>query len=183
MKIIADGFEFFFTDAIDAFIFDETDSSKPHFHGLPMKGVDIVVEFQLDYVFVEIKDYDDIHQFDERQAVDEADKKERLHHFRWLKNYLKYKYRDTYLCLHAEDKVNKPIHYVCLINFDNAINGRLKKDLAIHLPVGQRRRWTRSIVTSCQVVNLNLWATVFPMWPVTRISVPPTPPASAGATP
>ena len=46
MKIVeADGFEFRFEDALDAFVFDETDSTKPTFHGAPMKGVDIVAEF------------------------------------------------------------------------------------------------------------------------------------------
>lgn len=39
MKVVAaDGFEFQFTDALDAFVFDETDSTKPTFHGAPMKG-------------------------------------------------------------------------------------------------------------------------------------------------
>ena len=33
MKIVeADGFEFRFEDALDAFVFDETDSTKPTFH-------------------------------------------------------------------------------------------------------------------------------------------------------
>lgn len=60
MKIVeADGFEFRFEDALDAFVFDETDSTKPTFHGAPMKGVDIVAEFAEAYVYVELKDYDD----------------------------------------------------------------------------------------------------------------------------
>ena len=55
MKIVeADGFEFRFEDALDAFVFDETDSTKPTFHGAPMKGVDIVAEFAEAYVYVEL---------------------------------------------------------------------------------------------------------------------------------
>lgn len=52
MKIEADGFCFDFTDAIDAFIFDEKDKQKPHYHGLSqaMKGVDIIVELDNDYL-------------------------------------------------------------------------------------------------------------------------------------
>ena len=46
MKVVqTDGFEFRFENALDAFVFDETDPEKPTFHGAPMKGVDIVAEF------------------------------------------------------------------------------------------------------------------------------------------
>ena len=41
MKIDADGFSFDFTDAINAFVFDEKDKSKPTYHGLPMKAVEL----------------------------------------------------------------------------------------------------------------------------------------------
>ncbi len=54
-----DGFSFDFTDALDAFVFDEKNSSNPHFHGQPMKAVDIVAEFPDAYLFVEMKDFDD----------------------------------------------------------------------------------------------------------------------------
>ena len=53
--IDADGFSFHFTDAIHAFVFDEKDKTKPTFHGVPMKGVDIVAEFDQAYVYVELK--------------------------------------------------------------------------------------------------------------------------------
>lgn len=58
--VIADGFEFRFSDALDAYVFDEKDSTKPTFHGAPMKGVDIVAEFEDAYVYVELKDYDEL---------------------------------------------------------------------------------------------------------------------------
>ncbi len=57
MKIVADGFEFQFTDALDAFVFDEKDAGKRTFHGAPMKAVDIVAEFKTEYVYVEVKEY------------------------------------------------------------------------------------------------------------------------------
>ncbi len=91
MKVIeADGFKFDFTNAIDAFIFDETDTSKPTFHGAPMKGVDIVVEFEEAYVYVEMKDYDDSAMYDVRGATTDDEKLERQKRFKWLKNYLIY---------------------------------------------------------------------------------------------
>ncbi len=59
MKIEVDGFSFDFTDAIDAFIFDEKNKNKAHYHGLSqaMKAVDIIVELDNDYLFIEIKDF------------------------------------------------------------------------------------------------------------------------------
>jgi hypothetical protein len=46
MKVQSDGFEFDFTDAVDAFVFDQKDKTHPHYHGLShaMKAVDLVVE-------------------------------------------------------------------------------------------------------------------------------------------
>lgn len=167
----ADGFEFHFTDAVDAFVFDETDSSKPTFHGVPMKGVDIVAEFEEAYVYVEMKDYDDPSIYDVLNATTDDERKSRQGHFKWLKNYLKYKYRDSYLYRHAENKVDKPIHYVCLVTFDNALNSRMQKALRQELPVGKAsRRWIQALATSCQVVNLAKWNENFPKWQVTRLA-------------
>jgi len=170
MKIVvADGFEFRFEDALDAFVFDETDSTKSTFHGAPMKGVDIVAEFEDAYVYVELKDYDDPSIYDILGAATEDVIKSRQASFKWLKNYLKYKFRDSYLYRHAEQKVEKPVHYVCLITFDNALNSRMQKSLKQELPVGKAsRRWVQALATSCHVVNLEKWNENFPKWPVTR---------------
>jgi hypothetical protein len=166
----ADGFEFHFTDAIDAFVFDETDRTKPTFHGAPMKGVDIVAEFADAYIYVELKDYDDPSIYDIRAAADDDEKQMRQDSFKWLKNYLKYKFRDSYLYRHAEQKVDKPVHYICLLTFENALNGRMQKALRQELPVGRASsRWAYALATSCQVLNLEKWNENFPKWPVTRL--------------
>jgi hypothetical protein len=172
MKIVkADGFEFRFQDALDAFVFDEADSTKPTFHGAPMKGVDIVAEFAEAYVYVELKDYDDPSIYDVLGASTEDETNSRQARFKWLKNYLKYKFRDSYLFRHAEQKVDKPVHYVCLITFDNALNSRMQKSLKQELPVGKAsRRWVQILATSCHVVNLDKWNENFPKWPVTRLA-------------
>jgi hypothetical protein len=171
MKIVeADGFEFRFEDALDAFVFDEKDSSKPMFHGAPMKGVDIVAEFEKAHVFVELKEYDDPTICDVIGSVTDEDKQSRQKHFKWLKDYLKYKFRDSYLYRHAEHKVDKPVHYICLITFDNALNSRMQKALKQELPVGKASgRWIQALATSCHVVNLDKWNENFPKWPVTRL--------------
>ena len=167
MKIDTDGFSFDFTDAIDAFVFDETDKTKPTFHGQPMKAVDIVAEFADAYVYVEMKDPHEPEMYNVGLAENEQDLKEKRRTFKWLKNYLKYKYRDSYLFRHAEHKVDKPIHYICLLTFENGLNVTLQKALRRELPVGKAsKRWKQEIVASCQVVNVKKWNDNFPKWPV-----------------
>lgn len=171
MMVQTDGFRFNFTDAVAAFVFDEKDRSKPTFHGVPMKAVDIVAEFAENYVWVEIKDHSDLSAYDERLADAQNARERARQGYSFLKDYLKYKYRDTYLFRHAEQKVDKPIHYICLLSFDNALNGRLQKDLRHELPVGQASpRWQFALAKSCQVLNLSLWNKLFPKWPAERIS-------------
>lgn len=178
MIISTDEFSFDFTDAVDAFVFDEKDSAKPTFHGAPMKGVDIVVELTDAYIYVELKEYDDYSNYDILRANTSEDKKKTNASFAWLKEYLKYKFRDSYLYRYAESKVDKPVHYICLITFDNALNNRLKKQLKMELPVGKAAvRWHREIAASCQVVNLETWNRNWSQkWPVTRLA--PIPPAA-----
>lgn len=171
MKISADGFSFDFTDAVDVFIFDEKDRNKPNFHGAPMKAVDIIAEFNDSYIFVEMKRYDDPDIYKYTTVGDAGEMTKRKEHFNWLKKYLKYKYRDSYLFRHAEQKVDKPIHYVCLINFDNAINTLMQKALKKELPVGKAsKRWRKELAASCQVVNIEKWNSNFPKWPVKQLT-------------
>jgi hypothetical protein len=166
-----DGFSFDFTDALDVFIFDEKDRNKNTFHGLPMKAVDIIVELQDEYLFVEIKNYDVTADLNMKLSLDDNELGDERKRLNWLKNYLKYKYRDSYLFRHAEDKVDKPIHYLCLINFENALNSFLQKTLKRELPVGiASKRWKREIASSCQVLNLDKWNKLFPKWPAVRIA-------------
>ncbi len=168
--VVADGFEFRFTNALDAFVFDEKDSSKPTFHGAPMKAVDIVAEFNDCYYYIELKDYTKQSTTDDADAV--IDKQEsHQKHTNWLKNYLKYKFRDSYLYRHAENKVDKPIHYLCLIiTFDNALNTSIQSPLKRELPVGRAsKRWGQALASSCHVLNLDNWKKNFPQWPVKRL--------------
>lgn len=169
--VVADGFEFRFMDALDAFVFDETDRTKPTFHGTPMKGVDIVAEFDDAYVYIELKDYDDSSIYDVPGALTDDDRRSRQACFKWLKNYLKYKFRDSFLYRYAEQKVDKPVHYVCMITFDNALNSRMQKALKQELPVGKASsRWVHTLAKSCHVVNMDKWNENFPKWPVSRLS-------------
>lgn len=173
MIVVADDYRFNFTDAINAFKFDETDPASPNFHGAPMKAVDIVTELVDAYLFVEVKEYPasyDPEEISSEKACDEIDCAKRQKHFNWLKNFLKYKHRDTFLYRYAEEKTDKPIHYLCLLNFDDAMNSSMQKDLRKELPVGKASgRWLKSIADSCQVLNLAAWNRNFPKWPAQKV--------------
>ena len=136
-----------------------------------MKAVDAIVELKEAYLFIEIKNYDDPADFDIKTFVNQIDLDKKQDQFRYLKNNLKYKYRDSFLYRFAEDKVNKPIHYLCLINFENALNSFMQKFLKQELPVGKpSKRWKKTIAESCQVLSLIKWNEVFPNWPVDKYS-------------
>ncbi|MFH2093464.1 MAG: hypothetical protein ABIJ31_13985 [Pseudomonadota bacterium] len=69
----------------------------------------------------------------------------------------------------AEQRIDKPIYYICLLTFDNALNTFMQKELTKELPVGlASRRWKQEIVKNCQVVNIVTWNKNFPKWPVTH---------------
>jgi hypothetical protein len=173
IPVETDGFRFEFDDAIAAFVFDEKDKTKATYHGVSMKGVDVVAEFDDAYVYIEIKDYNGefASAYDTNTYATDDELKEKRRAFKWLKNYLKYKYRDSYLYRHAEDKVEKPIHYICLLTFDNALNSKFTKSLKQELPIGRKsRRWNKSLAQSCKVLNIERWNLNFPKWPVSKVA-------------
>ena len=162
MKIEVDGFEFNFTDAREVFIFDEKDEAKPTYHGLShaMKAVDLIVELENEYLFVEVKDF---HSPDDYQLKDG--------YFNHLRETLKYKYRDSFLYRWAEGKTDKAIHYLCLLTLENTLISRMNKELRKQLPPGKPiPRWQNKIANTCVVLNEERWNSNFPKWPVRRIS-------------
>lgn len=159
MKIPCDGFEFEFPDAVDGVIFDQKDASHPDFHGLShaMKAVDMIVELEECYLFIEVKDF---RNDDDLKSGDG---------FKSLKRDLKYKFRDSFVYRWAEEMTEKPIRYLCLLSLDDALTTRLSKDLKHELPCGQPvRRWNRNLAKSCVVLNIEAWNRNFPKWPVRR---------------
>ncbi|MBM3240451.1 hypothetical protein FJZ31_29560 [Candidatus Poribacteria bacterium] len=162
MTIEVDGFEFDFTDAIGAFIFDEKDRTKTTYHGLShaMKAVDLIVELENNYLFVEVKDF---HSPDDYQLKDD--------YFNRLRETLKYKYRDSFLYRWAEGKTDKAIRYLCLLTLENTLISRMNKELRKQLPPGKPiPRWQSEIASACVVLNEERWNRNFPKWPVRRIS-------------
>lgn len=87
MIIDCDGFQFNFTDALNVFKFDEQKKHKPNYHGLShaMKAVDLIVDLEDTYLFIEVKD------------LYEPESYRPENRFNHLREVLKYKYRDTWI--------------------------------------------------------------------------------------
>lgn len=152
--------QFDFTGALNAFKFDEQSSSSTTFHGLShcMKAVDFVVEYLDHYLFIEIKDPSDPARYGS-----ERDKAE------LLKN-LATKFRDTFIYRWAEDKLDKPVRYQCLVELDNAQTLYLMDQLKHLLPVSKApSRWRKPLASFCAVSNTATWNKTFTNVQVTRV--------------
>lgn len=155
-----DGYHFDFKDVVNVYVFDEKDSSSPHFHGGFMKAVDIIAEFKNKVFFIEVKDYrGEEAKYTVCKTMSNEDAKQATDAVKWLKNYLKYKFRDTYLYRYAEGGISpKEIHYICLLTLTSGVSAIIKKQLREELPVGKKgKRWTTILAKSCQVVDVNGW--------------------------
>lgn len=174
MKVRADGFEFEFPGALDAFVFDEKDKAHSRFHGLShaMRAVDFVIELPNDTLFIEVKDFHAPDDYNFKTAVtddEQGQRRERLNH---LRDVLVHKFRDTWLYRWSErnaDTPDKPVRYLCVLSLDNGLIGTVRKDLRQALPAGRAGpRWQRELATGCEVLNPKRWSSVFPGWPLNR---------------
>jgi hypothetical protein len=174
MKVQADGFEFGFPGAVEAFVFDQKDKLHPQFHGLShsMRAVDLVVEFPNETLFIEVKDFHEPDDYNFRAAVTSDERglrRERVNH---LRNILVHKFRDTWLYRWSERAVgtpDKPVHYLCVLTLDNGLLGVVNKELRKVLPVGLvGPRWQRGHAQACVVLNPQRWQSAFPAWSLIR---------------
>jgi len=167
MKLTEGELEFDFNNIIDGFKFDESDKLETHYHGLShcMKGVDFIVEQAEAYFFIEIKDpsHSETSEENKRKFKEKAVTGK-------LTKELVQKYRDTFLYRWAENKLEKPIIYICLVTLESPLILQLMNELKRQLPEGEARpNWQHSIVKSAVVVNLDLWHRNFSHWPITRL--------------
>ena len=175
MKVQADGFEFEFPGALEAFIFDEKDKARPRFHGLShaMKAVDVVVELPNDTLFIEVKDFHAPDDYNFKSALTDHETSERRQRLNHLRDVLVHKFRDTWLYRWAERQVgapDKPVRYLCVLTLDNGLLGVVNKELRQQLPLNPPGpRWQRELATSCAVLNPQRWASAFPAWALRRV--------------
>jgi hypothetical protein len=175
MRIQADGFEFDFPGALDAYVFDEQAKTAPRFHGLShaMKAVDLVVEMPNDTLFIEIKDFHAPDDYNFKAATSDGEKTQRRQLVNHLMNVLVHKFRDTWLYRWSERPAgapDKPVRYLCLLTLDNGLLGVLNKELRQTLPIGMAGPgWQRELGVGCAVLNPQRWATTFPAWSLRRV--------------
>lgn len=172
MIVRVDGFKFTFPDATHAYVFDEKDKNSLKYHGLShaMKGVDLIVEFPNEVLFIEVKKFHEPDDYNFKIAENECELKKRKGHLNHLRDVLVHKFRDSWLYRWAEDANgahNKPIHYLCVLTLDNGLLGIVGKELRQALPHGiAGPRWQRSLTKACVVLNPQRWSTAFPEWPL-----------------
>ena len=162
MKLILteEKFEFDFPDAIALYKFDERDSLSPTFHGAPMQAVDVMAEFSTFQLWIEIKEFQPSEIEAMKKEGDQQKKGDNVHNKAHLTKNLKHKFRDTFLFRFCENKVNKKIVYVCLTNFDAALNSFYRKELQKQLPAGKASaRWSKLLLEKDMifVVDESAW--------------------------
>lgn len=172
MKLAERDLSFDFTNAVGGLIFDQMKASLPNFHGISvMHRVDFIVEMAEAWIFVEVKDPGNPNAQTKGLAkfFDELNDGT-------LSGTFVSKFIDSFVYRWAEDKVNKPIHYICLVTLEPALLLNLSDEIAKKLPpMGMPTpRWKRQLVENCQIFNIETWNENFPKWPVTRLSASST---------
>lgn len=75
----------------------------------------------------------------------------------YLRNNLVRKFRDTFLYRYCENKLDKPIFYICLMNFDDAMLMAFRKELRLQIPEGNKRqgRWEKCLLDKGHLILVN----------------------------
>ena len=152
-------------DAVTARKFDAAGHGLSHC----MKAVDLIIELEDRYLFIEFKD---------PQHPDASDLStgEYLESFKnaQLDEDFKYKYRDSFLYEWASGRVEKPVDYLLLIALDTLTSPLLRhrrREMERKLPLRgpDGGPWARPIVRGCGVFNIDSWNRNFPAYPVSRL--------------
>lgn len=150
MEIECDHYKISFNNCLDLFKFDEEDKSSDHYHGVTLlKAVDIIAEFEDKYYFIELKGCIDKQGQHRLNTKDEQND-----NYEKFKEAFIQKYKDSLLFRAAEGKFDKPITYICFLNFDSALVLRLNDELKQRLPKGKlNNRWQKNILDELIVMN------------------------------
>ncbi len=172
MQVETDGFVFDFNNKVqNAFVFD----SAMH-NGIRnmMKSVDVIAEFPDEYLFIELKNYlplyggmefrcplcDDKQLIKTKCPLSDDDGKRVKDTVKRIARDLRQKYFDTFLYCYAEDKMNKPVIFICVVEgCDTALVLRLKDIISGLIPKGipEQTKWVKPILKNVFVVNVSAW--------------------------
>lgn len=162
MILTEEDLEFNFSDAVYAIKFDDCNHALSHC----MKAVDFVIELPEAYLFVKVKDPS--HPNASVKATEAF--KTKITDGNNLREDIVRKFRDSFLYRWAEDKLEKPVHFLSLITLEEPLLKNFQDDLHRNLPFVGPARWTRRIAESCHVIDIKAWNRNFPKWPVRRLS-------------
>ena len=169
-QITTDGYIFDFADdVIDAYIFDSQEHNSIQ---NMMKAVDVIAEFPDEYLFIELKKYQrgeiefrcplwgDKGLIKSNCPLTMDDDKRTKATVKRIAHELRCKYCDTLLYYFAENKLDKQVNYICVVEgCDAAQTLRLGEILSLQMPKGipPQTHWVRPIVKNLVVVNVNGW--------------------------
>jgi hypothetical protein len=159
---------FDFSDAIDGFDFDQMNPALPNYHGIgAMHRVDFVVELRDAILFVEVKDPSHPSARPEGLESFFAELRDDT-----LGTTFANKFVDSFFYRWAEDRIDKPIHYVSLVTLEVGLLPNLLDQIKKRLPpIGKPvPRWRRAVLASCLLFNIATWNENFPKWQVRRLS-------------
>lgn len=135
-----------------------------------MKAVDFIFELDDRYYFIEFKD-------PQNPKSKPKDRDKFITSFLSGKTdrELTLKYRDSFLYEWASGRANKKIYYYILMAFDKLTEPDLlarTDELKRILPSGDAAPgvWTKKLVHSCTVFNIETWNKFFPDYTVSRIT-------------
>jgi len=139
-------------------------------HGLSnrkMKAVDFILDAEDSYYFLEVKDPNHTKAKKKNQT-----KFAKTMQSGELRNDLIQKFRDTFLYRYAEDKLDKPVHYLVLIDTpDRSLMPHLSDELKRNLPLKKAStRWKRPLAKSCLLLTPDMWKKHFPDWTIERVA-------------
>lgn len=158
---------------LDTYIFDDNE-----YNGVRnrMKSVDVIAEFPNEYLFIELKNYQtgsiefrcplwDVKKLKKSICPLSTDDERRIPAtIKRIAHDLRSKYFDTFIYLFAEDKLNKPVNYICVVEgCDSALTLRLNEILLQQIPKGipEKTKWKRPIIKNIAVVNVDGWNKIF----------------------
>lgn len=142
-----------------------------HQHGLShcMKVIDWIVDLGNHVCFIEVKDPD-------HPAAKAHDDREKFLQDLSAGNFtrsLVTKFRDSFLCEWACDRIDKPVNYYVIVASSSLDSAQLltrADELKRELPAGTPGSWSRPIANDCIVFNLEKWNKIFPQYRLSRCS-------------
>lgn len=160
-KLIEIDLEFDFSDAINAFQFDD----DTYHGGSTVQRVDFIAEYEDCYRFVEVKDPDVPGAANVQGFVDKFKSGK-------LIQSLAGKYRDTLFFRTIQSKADKKIEYIVLLSMSSLdIPLLLAKQDELHKSIPfEHGQWPNKSASACVILNMQQWKKRFGENSVRRIS-------------